>query len=246
MVYFSTMKDKIYQKKLQKIPKFRFNKEVADVFDDMIHRSIPFYKEVQTMMTRLSLPFITEHPIYDLGCSTGTTLHNLCKAVTDKPLHIIGIDQSQDMIEKTKDRLSTYTQTHTIELLNHDLNTDITLKPCNLVYLTLTLQFLNPDRKTPLLQTIFDALHPTGALLLVEKIKGESPTTNNLFIDLYHHYKKESGYTALEIEQKKEALEKVLIPDTLSYHQETLKTIGFSTIEPFFKWFNFVGLLAIK
>jgi tRNA (cmo5U34)-methyltransferase len=38
-------KDKIYSEKYGKVPPFEFNSRVVDVFDDMIHRSVPLYNE---------------------------------------------------------------------------------------------------------------------------------------------------------------------------------------------------------
>jgi len=50
----------------------------------------------------------------------------------------------------------------------------------------------------------------------------------------------------LEISQKREALENVLIPYKLSENIALLKEVGFRTVEVFFKWYNFTGLVAVK
>ena len=50
---------------------FTFNTEVAEVFDDMITRSVPFYLEQQSMIKEIAKKFwIPGTNIYDLGCST--------------------------------------------------------------------------------------------------------------------------------------------------------------------------------
>ena len=50
----------------------------------------------------------------------------------------------------------------------------------------------------------------------------------------------------MEISQKRTALEKTLLPETISEHQQRLKAIGFSNIDVWFQCFNFASLVAIK
>src|SRR6476646_8245595 len=57
---------------------FEFDAEVAFVFDDMLERSVPFYLEQQNMIQTMSKSFwLPDTHVYDLGCSTGTTLEGL-------------------------------------------------------------------------------------------------------------------------------------------------------------------------
>ena len=39
-------KDQLYRNRKDPVPPFEFNAEVAGVFDDMIHRSVPMYAEI--------------------------------------------------------------------------------------------------------------------------------------------------------------------------------------------------------
>jgi tRNA (cmo5U34)-methyltransferase len=64
--------------------------------------------------------------------------------------------------------------------------------------------------------------------------------------ELYQGFKKTMGYSDLEISQKRNALENVLIPDTASDHVDRLRNLGFMEIYPCFRAFNFVSFLAIK
>jgi tRNA (cmo5U34)-methyltransferase len=50
----------------------------------------------------------------------------------------------------------------------------------------------------------------------------------------------------MEIAQKREALENVLVPYTLSEDIQLLKNAGFHSCETFFKWHNFAGFVALK
>jgi len=51
---------------------FKFGNTVVQVFDDMVTRSVPFYLEIQRMMTEITTDFaVPGTRVYDLGCSTG-------------------------------------------------------------------------------------------------------------------------------------------------------------------------------
>lgn len=64
---------------------FKFNNEVAKVFDDMVNRSVPFYGEMQPMTAELARDFVQDHTnVYDIGCSTGTTIEPLAAPLSRK------------------------------------------------------------------------------------------------------------------------------------------------------------------
>jgi tRNA (cmo5U34)-methyltransferase len=58
--------------------------------------------------------------------------------------------------------------------------------------------------------------------------------------------KKKNGYSELEIAQKREALENVLIPYRLEENRELLRSEGFQHVDVFFKWYNFCAIVAMK
>jgi tRNA (cmo5U34)-methyltransferase len=69
---------------------------------------------------------------------------------------------------------------------------------------------------------------------------------NRLFIKYYYDMKRRHGYSDLEIAQKREALENVLIPYKLLENRELLLNTGFRYVDVFFKWYNFCGIVAVK
>jgi tRNA (cmo5U34)-methyltransferase len=50
----------------------------------------------------------------------------------------------------------------------------------------------------------------------------------------------------LEIANKREALENVLVPLTIQENIDLLIEAGFTRVETFFQWFNFVSFVAYK
>lgn len=225
---------------------FKFGTAVAAVFDDMVTRSVPFYLEMQRMMTEITADFALPGTyVYDLGCSTGTTLLNL-NNVLPTDVHFCGIDDSAAMLEKCKANFEAANMTRKTELNLADLNQGVAIENASVVILCLTLQFVRPMYREKLLQDIYDKLNTNGCLILIEKVLGEASFFNRQFIKYYYDFKRRNQYNEMEISQKREALENVLIPYKLMENRELLFKTGFTEVETFFKWYNFCGMVAVK
>jgi tRNA (cmo5U34)-methyltransferase len=110
----------------------------------------------------------------------------------------------------------------------------------------LTLQFVRPLNREVLVKQLYDGLNAGGVLLLVEKLTSEHTMFNRLFIQHYYAFKKRNGYSEMEIANKREALENVLIPYRMDENFGLLKKVGFGHVEVFFRWYNFCAMIAIK
>jgi tRNA (cmo5U34)-methyltransferase len=228
---------------------FTFDQKVAAVFDDMVSRSVPFYGELQRMLADLSVQFLPEQDgsVCDLGCSTGTTLdlilsHPACPAST----HGHGIDNSQAMLDQAREKLGAHVGADRITLTQADLDSDLKLPPVNVVLMNWTLQFVRPIHREGLLRRIYTSIMPGGALLMAEKVLVEDSLLNRLYIELYYRYKARQGYTAEEIQRKRESLENVLVPYRVEENVALLKRCGFNTVDTCFRWFNWAAFVAIK
>ncbi len=226
--------------------KFEFNEPVARVFDDMLERSVPFYKECQQMVVDLALHFAQKgSAVYDLGCSTGTMLKHLVRAIPEKQkIRFVGLDNSEAMLNKARGKLKGHLKR--CALVKADLESDFGLSDASVVIMNYTLQFLSPRRRATMLKKIYQGLRPGGGLILIEKVQGESDDLNDLFVEQYHAYKRNQGYSKLEIAKKREALEKVLIPLKPGKNRDLMEKSGFRQVDIFFKWFNFAGFVAVK
>lgn len=239
-------KDEVFKESFSKPSDFKFSSRVAGVFDDMVNRSVPFYEEMQRMIGELSSDhYLDDTNIYDLGCSTGATLIQMNESI---PSHIqfIGIDDSPDMLEKCRQKLKEHGFERPVKLEVADLNGNVRIETASVVVLCLTLQFVRPINREKLLTSIYKGMVPGGALIVVEKIIAEDSTFNRDFIKYYYDMKRRNHYSEMEISQKREALENVLIPYKLSENVIMLREAGFRQIETFFKWYNFSGIIAKK
>lgn len=239
-------KDNVFQGVIKKPSDFKFGPVVANAFDDMVERSVPFYTEIQRMIIEQASEFaVPDTNIYDLGCSTGTTLLNLDPLI-DQRVTFIGIDDSADMLDKCKKKLQEAKFSRPYELKKADLHQDLKIERASVVILCLTMQFVRPIYREKLVRRIYEGLIPGGVLVISEKILAEDSLFNRNFIKYYYDYKRRNQYSELEISQKREALENVLIPYKLSENIKILREAGFAHTEVFFKWYNFSGLIAIK
>lgn len=238
--------DHIYKSRVERSSDFKFDEAVVNVFDDMVIRSVPFYLEFQRMITEITCDYAKpETSLYDLGCSTGTTLLSL-NTVLDESIRFVGIDESPEMLDTCRKNLKGKEVRRPFELVATDLNKHVEIRDSSVVVLCLTLQFVRPINRLKLLQSVQRQLNPQGCIILVEKVLGESAEFNRRFIKYYYDMKRRNNYDEMEIVQKREALENVLIPYKLSENIQLLLDAGFHSCETFFKWHNFAGLVALK
>jgi len=228
---------------------FTFDTKVAQVFDDMVSRSVPFYDELQRMLADLALQFVPaqEGGVCDLGCSTGTTLDLiLSNPACPANAHVYGIDNAPAMLDQAREKLERHVRADRVTLTAADLDEDLQLPSVNVVLMNWTLQFVRPIHREGLLRRIHASLRPGGALLMAEKVLVEDSLLNRLYIELYYRYKARQGYTAEEIQRKRESLENVLVPYRVEENTELLKRCGFGTVDTCFRWFNWAAFVAIK
>lgn len=239
------MKDRIFREPLSKLSGFEFDERVAEVFDDMLDRSIPFYGEVQRMILDLVSHYYQQGSrIYDLGCSTGLMMAALVRTYPEIA-HVVGLDTSPAMIEKARARMAETEYQGVVDLLDQDIR-EAPMEQASVVIMNYTLQFIRPLYRARVVRSIYEALLPGGIFILSEKVLEESTQVSRLFIDMYYRFKRRQGYTEMEISQKRERLENVLIPYKVGELRELLSEAGFAQAEVFFKWNNFSSLIAIK
>ncbi len=240
------MKDQLFKKSIPPTYKFTFDESVAEVFDDMLVRSIPFYEEIVRMTGEITATYYQTHSkIYDLGCSTGVVLYYLARSLSQHNPHLVGIDSSKAMICKAKKRMSEFSSSINVQLRCEDiLHAPIT--DASLIIMNFTLQFIPPKQRQPFLNRIYQGLLSKGALLISEKVKHPHQEIETRELAYYEDFKKRNGYSETEISQKRKALENVLISHTLQENLESLQQAGFALTDVVFKWYNFASFLAIK
>ncbi|MBD2099734.1 carboxy-S-adenosyl-L-methionine synthase CmoA [Leptolyngbya sp. FACHB-261] len=243
-LYLSSETDELFEKGPWPKP-FVFNEEVVRVFDDMVSRSVPLYRQVVACAVQWARAYYqADTRIIDVGCSTGTFLELLGRFLK-QPATLVGIDNSQAMLEKAQQKLVQLQPTHQIELICANAE-HCSFENSSVVVINYTLQFLPLHQRQKLLQKIYQGLVPGGLLFLSEKVKSAHPRFQETITLHYEAFKARNGYARLEIERKKEALENVLVPLTEAQQVQMLQDSGFAQVDSLLKLHNFISLVALK
>lgn len=252
-------RDSLFASPLGQIDAFRFNQAVVDVFPDMIRRSVPGYEAIITQSALLAARHVQPGTrLYDLGSSLGATTLSMQDALLGiGEEHCLGceihaVDNAPAMIAASRDIIDLHAREHPgnrarVPIILHEADLEShPLDNASVVAMNFTLQFVSPTARQALMKRIADALVPGGVLILSEKVRFDDPVVNDLHIDMYHAFKRQNGYSEMEISQKRTALENVLVPDTLEQHRERLLDSGFTHCSVWFQCFNFASLIAIR
>lgn len=235
------MNDKVFTKPIKK--QFEFDEEVAAVFDDMLQRSVPFYKESQKITEFFALKNLKDGSLlYDLGCSTASLLLNIHRDMSVKA-KLVGLDNSQAMLKQAQRKCEAYGADIRVEyadILSYEY------KSADVFISNYTLQFIRPLVREELVKKIAANLNKEGVFIFSEKVISHHSKLNKELIECYYEFKKAQGYSEYEIMQKREALENVLVPYSEEENIQMAKNAGFSHCELLLRWSNFCTFIAIK
>ena len=242
----SDSRDTIYADPLRESGLFAFDENVAQVFPDMIKRSVPGYTTIVAMTGLLAQRYASAGSrLYDLGCSLGASTLAMRQELRGEDCSIIAVDNSQAMLDRCRSIIDTDTHGTPVELICANLE-DVAIEQASVVVLNFTLQFIPLAIRDEVIRRIYAGLRPGGIMVLSEKVTFEDPHLDELNIELHHEFKRANGYSELEIAQKRAAIENVLLPETLACHKQRIAEAGFSSCDVWFQCFNFASLVALK
>lgn len=223
---------------------WEFNHQVAENFDSHVEKSVPYYHEIQRMIVEMSEWFVRDNSIiYDIGSSTGETISLLSeKHKNKKNVKFVGVENCETMIEKAKIKCDLLS----VNFVYEDALNLTGFINASLITSLYTLHFMSFDKRLELLKMIHRDLRVGGAFILVEKVNAESSFFEDLWVELHWDFKTRQGLNDSMIIQKARSLRGVLMPLSLSENLEILRDIGYSKIEVFSKWYNWIGIIAIK
>ncbi len=246
-------KDHLYSGELENVQPFAFDDSVAEVFADMIKRSVPGYLSLLEDISRLLQVHVASHhyaeppKIIDMGCSLGAMLQILSSRLTGLPVNLIGVDNSAAMLAQAAELWPS--GRNYVGWVEEDLQNYNPLElgfSADVVIMNFTLQFIPLEQRKALIDKIYQSLAPNGIFILSEKIAFDNPQHQNLIADTYHQFKQDQGYSELEVSQKRQALENVLIPETKDQHEQRFSEAGFKTVSLWQQRLNFASWFMVK
>lgn len=238
--------DKLYAHEHEPVKAFEFDDDVACVFSDMVKRSVPGYEQMLATLSRLvSYHSQEKSNYYDLGCSLGAATLAMSRAINKAGCRIIAVDNSQAMISRCQQNIRVYQTGVPIETELSDIE-DVAIDNAAVVVLNFTLQFIDVEKRQDLINRIYQGLKPGGLLFLSEKLQFTQAGFDKLMQRLHHDFKRDNGYSELEISQKRAAIENVLITDSYDTHRQRFEQAGFTHYGTWFQQYNFSSMVAVK
>ncbi len=246
-------KDEIYRSESTDSATFTFSAAVADVFPDMLERSIPGYTETIDSIGQLASRYVKPNTqCYDLGCSLAAATLAMRRNIVAPGCRIVAVDSAVAMIDRCRrivaddcSKNGVNNNEIEVQLLHADIR-KVEISQASMVVLNYTLQFLPVADRLPMLQKIAGGMVDDGILVLSEKVVDNDPQIERLLVEQHHQFKRRNAYSELEISRKRTALENVLIPESVDVHLERLRLAGFRHAGPWLRFFNFVSILATR
>lgn len=230
---------------------WEFDEDVAEVFTDMLERSIPDYHTMRKLVDQVAEHFIKPNTRFvDLGCANGLSAEGII-ANHHKDVISYLSDVSEPMLAKCRERYKKqieegYVHVTRLDLTKYPIGYGCFSNGCSVILSCLTLQFIPVEYRQGIIESVYSSLDKGGAFILVEKVLGNSSEIGSIFTSIYYNMKRENQYTEEQIASKRKSLEGVLCPLTEEMNISMLKMAGFRKIDTFWKHLNFCGIIAIK
>lgn len=242
---------------------FEFDQEVSQIFTNMAVRSIPMYAEMHRMHASIAAEHVRRrrrkhHVIVDIGASHGIFFKMLCKIggydtsgdpYKDQGVRMIAVDTSPHMLEHvTRDLPFVETRAMRAQDLVERLLPDIP-GGADIICMHYLLQFIPRSYKEEVLRQAGKCLRRNGLLLFGQK--DSSPEDGHRMIEdvlksLYIDFRRDNGYTDMEIEQKTEALRSAMWLNSGQRLKNMVYKAGFDRIVETTRWGHFSSWVAVK
>lgn len=224
---------------------WEFDQSVTDCFDDMLQRSIPNYLGMRSACALVADGYVVPgSTVLDIGCSRGEVIAEMQgRWSRSMDVKYRGLEVSKPMLDAARER---FANDDSVRIQDVDLRASFSYSNVSVAFAVLTLQFTPIEHRARIVYDIYNSLRPGGAMILVEKVLGETAGMHGMMDSIYLDFKRRSGYTEEEIARKKLSLEGRLVSVTANANEALLKAGGFSDVECFWRWMNFAAWVAVK
>jgi tRNA (cmo5U34)-methyltransferase len=227
---------------------WEFTPAVAEVFDEHVRASVPFYDAIQDLVAEASDWLVPAGGlVVDLGAATGVTVAAIMDRHPERDVRAVLYDEQPAMLSQATarliepiaaDRVALHAQRIQGGPLRHE-NADLTLA-------LFTLQFLSPADRRTALTLARESAGDTGALIVAEKLRPVDVRWAEIASEVSHDWKSAHGIEASAIRAKARALRGVLMPLPLSELTSAIRAAGWHSTEVLFRWHQWavVGAFA--
>ncbi len=225
---------------------WEFTSHVAEVFDDHVRASVPFYDAIQDLVAETTDWLVPAGGLVaDLGASTGATARRIIERHPNRGIRFVLYDEQKSMLDQAAIELGKLGGDHDVVLSEtriqeaplHHSQADLTL--C-----LFTLQFLPLRERLDALRLARTYSADTGALIVAEKIRAIDSRWAEIGMDVAHDYKARHGITDSAIRAKARALRGVLRPAPQAATMQLMTTAGWHAPEVLFRWHSWAVIGA--
>ena len=233
-------KDEIFATPQSQIVDFVFDEQVVAVFPNMIRRSVPGYETVIPMTGLMAARRLSAgDTAYDLGCSLGATTLAILQQTTSPNVSVIGVDNAPAMIARAREQLNDPRARFECADL-----TEFAVTDAKVIVLNFVMQFLPPAARLPLLQRLRSQMRSDGLLIVSEKTHQSDAVLQKFYDGTHLAWKRANGYSELEVSQKRQSLEQVMIVDSEEIHNQRFSDAGFAHSQTWFRCMNWASFLV--
>ena len=111
-------RDTIFSAPIAQLGDFSFDERVAEVFPDMIQRSVPGYSNIIATIGMLAKRFIQPNTqAFDLGCSLGAATLSMRRNIDVEGVRLIAVDNSAAMIERCRRHIDAFRSDTPVDII---------------------------------------------------------------------------------------------------------------------------------
>lgn len=212
-------------------------------YDLGIRFVVPRYEELhESILSALDVPHEAPFEVVDLGIGTGELSIKILRRWPNA--RIMGIDQSGDMLEVAKRKLSGYPDRVRFEQLSF---TRMKKRGAafDAVVSCLSVHHLTGPEKARLFKVVYDSLAPGGVFVNGDYVKANAPQLAKLYHRLWMNHMRGSGLSEEEIErvERHGHLDR---PSTLDEQLEWMRDAGFDGVECLWKYYDDAVMVGLK
>jgi tRNA (cmo5U34)-methyltransferase len=217
----------------------------AEGFDQHIRQSIRGYADLMSDCVALSEYFVeNDTVVFDIGSSTGTFLREVRnKNHARAPrARYVGIDiEDKFKVQWEEQRLAG------LELSVADIRSFPIPRDCSFVTSIFSMQFIPEGDRQRVVDQIYQALRPGGAIIVAEKTLSRLPKLNDMLTFIHYDFKRRS-FTEAEILAKERSLRSIMKLWSEQQIMDSIVDAGFAPekVQCFWRNHNFTALIALK